>query len=237
MKAERNQRSSLLEELRRALRWLVTLFADPEFRAHPPEIVLDPGYPMPEAPLEREACIPLYRHDLLGSPIEILTLLLHKAIHAFHAFRWQQDCTCWSYHTEAFRRQAEQLGFQVAWAGKRYGWAQTRPRHALRHFFEDIALSWPAREGQRPRRRRRWDCGLLRLPDREDLENRLGPRDARPDSRRLVRSLQVHRRGASPMVRLSGRWLAAFGFAQGARLKVDARPGRLVLEARPEVRR
>jgi hypothetical protein len=36
------------------------------------------------------------------------------------------------------------------------------------------------------------------------------------------------------MVRLSGRWLAAFGFAGGVRLKVDARPGRLVLEARPE---
>ena len=237
MKAERTQRSSLLEELRRCLRWLVTLFPDPEFRAHPPEIVLDPGYPV--SPMERDACIPLYRRDLGGSPTEILTILLHKAIHAFHAFRWQPDCTCWSYHTEAFRRQAEQVGFQVGWAGRRHGWAQTRPGSSLERFFEKISLATlslatPLREwGRRPN----WDCGLLRLPTRADLENRLG-HDARSDSRRrLIHSLQVHRRGDSPMVRLSGRWLAAFGFAQGVRLKVEARPGRLVLEARPEVSR
>lgn len=233
MKAERNQRS-LLAELKRCLCWLVTLFPDPEFRAHPPEIVLDPGYPVPEAPLERDACIPLYRRDLGGSPAEILAILLHKAIHAFHAFRWQQDCTCWSYHTEAFRRQAEQVGFHVGWAGRRYGWAQTHPRRSLKHFFEKISLSMPEREWGRHSRHPSWDCGLLRLPGRADL---LGRRDARPDPRRMVRSLQVHRRGDSPMVRLSGRWLAAFGFAQGVRLKVEARPGRLVLEARPEAGR
>ena len=221
-------------ELRRCLHQLVPLFPDPDFRANPPEIVLEPGYPVPEAPVERDACIPIYRRDLSGSPLEILTVLLHKTIHAFHAFRWRQDCTCWSYHTQAFRRQAEQVGFHVDWAGRRYGWAQTRPRRSLENLFEEIAFSAPAGESVRLGRRPSWHCGQLRFPGRADLESRLGRHDGGSDSRRLVRGLQVHRRGDSPMVRLSGRWLAAFGFAGGVRLKVDARPGRLVLEARPE---
>ncbi len=224
-------------ELRRCLHRLMTLFPDPDFRAHPPEIVLEPGYPVPGAPVERDACIPLYRRDLGGSPAEILTILLHKTIHAFHAFRWQRDCTCRSYHTQAFRRQAEQVGFQVGWTSRRYGWAQTRPGRSLGHFFEEIALSAPACEPVRLGVRLRWDCGQLRFPGRADLESRLGGRASGSDPRRLVRSLQVHRQGDSPMVRLRGRWLAAFGFAGGVRLKVEARPGRLVLEARPEASR
>jgi hypothetical protein len=217
---------AVMAELKRCLHRLLALFPDPDFRANPPEIVLAPGYPVPEAPMERDACIPIYRRDLRGSPVEILTALLHKMIHAFHAFWWRHDCTCWSYHTRTFRRQAEQVGFDVSWAGRRYGWAQTRPGRSLEQLFEDIAFSAPiCGTGWRPI----WPCGSLRFPDRAELEG--------SGSRRLVRSLQVHRRGKSPMVRLSGRWLTAFGFAQGARLKVDARPGRLVLEARPEGKR
>jgi hypothetical protein len=224
---------AVMAELRRCMHRLVSLFPDPDFRANPPEIVLEPGHPVPEAPVERDVCVAIYRRDLSGSPVEILTVLLHKMIHAFHAFCWRHDCTCWSYHTRTFRRQAEQVGFDVGWAGRRYGWAQTRPRRSLEQFFEDIAFSAPICA---TRYRPSWPCGSLRFPGRADLERRLG-HGGGSDSRRLVRSLQVHRRGETPMVRLSGRWLAAFGFAQGARLKVDARPGRLVLEARPEGKR
>lgn len=222
-------------ELRRCLRRLVALFPDCGFRTHPPEIVLERAYlPMPEVPLERDLCIPVYRRDLGGSPEEILTSLLHKTIHAFHAFRWQSDCTCWSYHTQAFRRQAEELGFHVGWAGRRYGWAQTRPSLPLRRLFEEIALSEETCEPfRRCVRRPRWDCGRLRFPGRAALETRLGRRGCGSDSRQLVRSLRVHRRGSFPMVRLSGRWLGAFGFGQGDRVKVEARYGRLVIEARP----
>jgi len=223
-------------ELRRCLARLVTLFPDPDFRAHPPEIVLESGYPMPEAGVERDACIPLYRRDLAGSPVETLTILLHKTIHAFHAFRWQHDCTRWGYHTQTFRRQAEQVGFHVGWVGPRHGWAQTRPRRCLAHLFEEIGFS--ALAGSRPRvHRPSWRCEALRFPSRADLVRRLARHGEDSDPRRIVRSLQVHRRGNAPMVRLSGRWLAAFGFPQGARLKVDARPGRLVFETRPEATR
>jgi hypothetical protein len=245
MKPERIQRWSpatpapdmTVSELKRCLRQLVTLFPDPAFRARPPEIVLEPGYPpLPEDAVESEACIPLCHRDLVGSASEVLTILLHKTIHAFHAFSWLRDCTCWSYHTQTFRRLAQQVGFQVGWAGRRYGWAQTRPGRSLERLFEGLALSLPAGEPVGWRRRRLWHCGALRFPGRADLERRLGRRDG-GDPRRLVRSLRVHRRGDAPMVRLSGRWLAAFDFERGVRLKVEARPGRLVLEARPEARR
>jgi hypothetical protein len=230
---------AMVLELRRCLTRLVTLFPDPDFRAYPPEIVLESGYPVPEVNVERRACIPLYGRDLNGSPFETLTVLLHKAVHAFHAFRWEHDCTRWGYHTQTFRRQAEQVGFHVDWAGRRHGWAQTCPRPSLAHFFEEIGFSALAGEPVRPgvRSRPSWHCGALRFPSRADLAGCLARRDDGADSRRIVRSLQVHRRGDSPMVRLSGRWLTAFGFPQGARLKVDARPGRLVLEARPEAKR
>lgn len=220
-------------ELRRCLRRLLALFPDREFGAHPPEIVLEPHVPMPEVPLERDACISLHRRDVSGPPEEVLTILLHKTIHAYHAFRWQSDCTCWSYHTRAFRRQAEELGFHVRWAGRRYGWAQTHPSLPLKRLFEEIGFSEAAcEERRRWMRRLRWDCGRLRFPGRADLEARLGGRGS--DSRHLVRSLRVHRRGSSPMVRLSGRWLGAFGFGEGVRVKVEARYGRLVIESRPQ---
>ena len=100
---------STAAELKRCMHRLVSLFPDPDFRANPPEIVLEPGHPVPEAPVEKDACIAIYRRDLSGSPEEVLTVLLHKMIHVFHAFCWRQDCTCWSYHTRTFRRQAEQV--------------------------------------------------------------------------------------------------------------------------------
>lgn len=226
---------TMAAELRRCLRRLVALFLDRDFVAHPPELVLERGYgPIPEQPVERDLCIPVYPRDLGGSPEEILTMLLHKTIHAFHAFHWQKDCTCWSYHTEAFRRQAEQVGFHVGWAGRRYGWAQTLPGPSLKRLFEEVALSEDACESFRHpfRYRPRWHCGQLRFPGRAELAAGLGRCSCESTSRRLVRSLQVHCRGDCPMVRLSGRWLAAFGFGEGVRLKVDVSYGRLVIEAR-----
>jgi hypothetical protein len=221
-----------MAELGRCLHRLVALFPDPDFIAHPPKIVLERYPALSEEPVERDACIALSRRDLGGSPEEILTILLHKTVHAFHAFLWQRDCTRWSYHTQAFRRLAKHVGFHVGWAGRRYGWAQTRPSRSLACLFEEIALSAQTCEPFRHdvRRQPSWHCGQLCFPSRADLVGRLES----SDSRRLVRSLQVHGRGDSPMVRLSGRWLSSFGFARGARLKVEAHAGRLVIEARPD---
>jgi hypothetical protein len=221
-------------ELGRCLRTLVSLFPDPDFRAYLPELVLDTGYPpVPEQPLESGPGITLYRNELTHPPEDILAILLHKTIHAFHAFRWQWDCTARSYHTRVFRRQAEQVGFQVAWAGRHYGWARTLPKAPLWGLFEDLNLAEdvfaPFRDPF-PRRQRSWHCGQRRFPDRADLATRLGR--CCSDSRRFVRTLRVHRREASPVVRLAGGWLVPFGFREGTPLKVEASYGRLTIEAR-----
>jgi hypothetical protein len=222
-------------ELERCLRAFVSLFPDPDFRAHPPELVLDPGCPpLPEQLLETTDITLYTRRDLNRPPEEVLTILLHKAIHSFHAFRWQADCTAGSYHTQVFRHLAEQVGFQVAWAGRRNGWAQTLPTAPLRELFEQIALAEDTLVPFRDSlfwfpRRHRWPCGQRRFPDRAELATRLG---CCSDSRRLVRTLRVHRRGASPVVHLAGRWLTPFGFREGTPLKVEVSYGRMTIEAR-----
>jgi hypothetical protein len=226
-------------ELERCLRGLVSLFPDPDFQKHPPELVLDPGYPpLPEQPLlETDTDITLYtRSDLTRPPEEILTILLHKAIHAFHAFRWQGDCTAGSYHTQVFRRQAERMGFEVV-RSRRYGWSRTLPTAPLRGLFEQIALAEdtlvPFQDSFRFfrfRRRHSWACGQRRFPDRAELATQFGR--CCSDSRRLVRTLRVHRRESSPVVRLAGRWLVPFGFHEGTALKVEVSYGRLTIEAR-----
>lgn len=213
-------------ELGRCLHRLVTLFPDPGFRA--PELVIDTGYPaLPETPLEPDwGKMILYPRDLVGSAEEILTILLHKAIHAYHAFLWEEDCTCWSYHTLRFRRLAEQLGLRVGWH-HRYGWSQTLPTPGL---FADLAPTLDlVLAGRAGRARvvvpRVWHCGQLRFPSRTD--------ERRGECRR--RSLRVHHRKGFPMIRMSGRWLWHLGFRPGCRLKVEGYDGRLLIEARPEV--
>lgn len=217
-------------ELGRCLRRLVTLFPDPSFRA--PKVVIDSGCrPLPEAPLETAwGTITLYARDLEGSAEEVLTILLHKAIHAYHAFLWQTDCTCWSYHTRLFRRQAEQLGLQVD-RHCRYGWSQTLPTPQLCRFFAELAPQLGLTRPRRALSRRVWHCGQQHFPSRAELGT---PSDSN-ECRRPVRSLQVHRRHGSAMVRLGGRWLRHLGFHPGQQLKVEGCAGRLTIEARPEV--
>ena len=217
-------------ELGRCLDRLVTLFPAGGFRA--PEIVIDTGYPpLPETPLEPDwGRMTLYaRRDLIGSPEDILTILLHKAIHTYHAFLWQRDCTHWSYHTRQFLDQAEQVGFRVSWMNRRYGWAKTIPGPGLRDLFEDLAAALPSSHGVS---RRDWHCGQQRFPSRADLEGSFSCPPAVE-----ARSLHVHHRDGLPMVRLSGRWLSRLGFRAGCRLKVEGCDGRLTIEARPEVTR
>jgi hypothetical protein len=221
-------------ELGRCLHQLVTLFPEP-FRV--PEIVIETGYPpLPETPLEPDWGLTLYGRDLVGSSEEVLTILLHKAIHTYHAFLWQSDCNCWSYHTRRFQRLAEQLGFQVGW-NRRYGWAQTLPTPDLCHLFEELDLALPSSRGRSvsrllpsSRRPRLWPCGQQRFPN-------LGERRGERRSERPVRSLRVHDREGFPMIRMSGRWLRHLGFRAGRRLKVEGCDGRLTIEARPEVKR
>jgi hypothetical protein len=43
----------------------------------------------------------------------------------------------------------------------------------------------------------------------------------------------ARREALVPMVRLSGAWLEAAGFATGRRLRIEAAPGRLTIEAAP----
>lgn len=223
-------------ELERCLGRLLHLFPDPDFQAHPPMIVLDTG-PVPLVEhMETDADITLHtRRDLNRSPEEILTILLHKAIHSYNAFRWQRDCTAVNYHTRGFRRQAEQVGFQVAWAGRRSGWARTVPTAHLRDLFEQVALDEdtlvPFRREVRFRGLHRWHCGRRRFPSRAELATRLARR-CPADSRRLVRTLRVHRRRDSPVVRLTGHWLKPFGFGEGTALKVEVSYGLMTIQAR-----
>ena len=150
-------RSSMIAaELGRCLRRLVPLFPDPGFQA--PEVVIAPGWrPLPEIPLEPPwGVITLYSCDLVGSGEEVLTILLHKAIHAYHAFLWQSDCSCWSYHTRLFRRQAEQLGLRVGRHHPRYGWSQTLPTPELVRLFEDLAPALDLPRSARSLSRRVW---------------------------------------------------------------------------------
>ena len=222
-------------ELERCLRRLLHLFPDPDFQAHPPSIVLDTACPPLAEHMETDADITIYTRELNRSPEEILTILLHRAVHAFHAFRWQRDCTIVNYHTRVFRRLAEQVGFQVDWAGRSGGWARTVPTLSLRSLFEEIAFDEdtlvPFRGSFRLRGLHRWRCGRRCFPSPAELASRLA-RTCPKDSRRLVHTLRVQRREASPMVRLAGCWLRSFGFAEGTALKVDVSYGLMTIQAR-----
>jgi hypothetical protein len=244
------QRASDVEaaraELARCLRLLVHLFPDPDFVANPPEIaVLDEYPPLPETPLcvDTSHRLLLYTHGDLNRPLEqVLTTLLHRTVHLANAFQWVQDCTPVSYHTRGFQRLAEAVGFVVARAHRRYGWADTRPGPRLVEIFRDLAVDETVLEpfwdrATSLRKGIRCHCGLPRLPDRHELHEWLREgEDARYRPPSMVRSVKVHRvrqgEGYVPMLRLRGRWLRLFGFNESCPMKIEARPGRLVIEAR-----
>ena len=166
------------EELARCLRLLSSCLPAVDFLQHLPAIEIADTYsPLPEQALflKRSHQITLYTHGDLNRPaLEILTILLHKAIHVANAYRWRVDCNCVSYHNQQFRVLAEDLGFVVRRGHSRYGWAETIPSAKLREIFHDLALRQEILRPFQgcalpPRRRITWHCGLPKLPDREEL--------------------------------------------------------------------
>jgi hypothetical protein len=206
-------------ELARCLRLLTPLFGDHEFRDSPPEVRIEDGYaPLPGEPFGVLAShrVTLYARGDLNRPVEqVLTILLHKAVHVFNAFHWVGDCSRVSYHTRRFREVAERVGFMVHWVNARYGWAETAPSPLLMRIFGDLAV---AEEALRPFRRgyprlrwpRIWHCGLPRFPDRAQLQELLASAAG----------------GSGPKE-------VSYGFAEGRRMKVEVRSGELRIEARP----
>ncbi|MCP4549742.1 MAG: hypothetical protein GY835_25080, partial [bacterium] len=161
--------------------------------------------------------------------------------HAANGFAWQRDCNAFSYHNERFRRLAEKVGLEVHRI-YRYGWAETVPSCWLQGLFRGLELGEevlaPFRDSLMLYRRRKiWHCGLTGLPEREQLEA-LGVTSPPPPRLPLPRlqGMTVHKlwqgSGHVPMVRLSGKWLRAFGFRESVRMKVEARYGQLTLQAR-----
>lgn len=240
----------LEKELQRCLRLLATRFPDPEFRDCLPEVVIDNSYaPLPDECVREGKChrIVLHTRGHLNRPVEqILTILLHKVVHAANAFRWQRDCTSNSYHNSSFKKLAEQVGFHVEDSGKRYGWAQTTPSTPLLGVFRDLAvreellLPFQDRFSRRRRHRFTWNCGLTRMPRRSELlalrsdpANGRARRYKRDD---LVRAASVNRTWQNeesvPMLRLSGKWLRNLGFHENCRFKVEACYGQLTIESR-----
>ena len=79
-------------ELVRCLGVLMTLFPDGEFKHNPPTVKIQEGFPpLPEQPFynPRGHLITLYGADLNRPVSDILTILLHQAVHAANAFAWQ----------------------------------------------------------------------------------------------------------------------------------------------------
>ncbi|MCP4549229.1 MAG: hypothetical protein GY835_22480, partial [bacterium] len=114
-------------ELARCLGVLMTLFPDGEFKHNPPAVKIQEGFPPPpEQPFHNPGShlITLYRTDLNRPVRDLLTILLHQAVHAANGFAWQRDCNAFSYHNERFRRLAEKVGLEVHRI-YRYGWAET----------------------------------------------------------------------------------------------------------------
>ena len=240
----------LERELQRCLRLLATRFPDPEFRECLPEIVIEDSYaPLPEECVRggKIHSIVLHTRGHLNRSVEqVLTIMLHKAVHAANAFRWKRDCTSNSYHNSSFKKLAERIGFQVADSSKRYGLAHTTPSRPLLGVFRDVAvreellLPFQDRFPKRYSRRFAWNCGLTRMPTRSELlALRSGPADDR--SRRfkrgdLIRAATVNRTWQNeesvPMLRLSGKWLRNLGFHENCRFKIEACYGQLTIESR-----
>jgi len=231
-------------ELARCLGVLTTLFPDAEFKQNPPDLKIQAGYPpLPEQPFcnPRSHLITLYRTDLNRPVSDILTILLHQAVHVANAFAWRRDCNPSSYHNEQFRRLAEKVGLKVHRIS-RYGWANTVPRCWLLGLFRSLELSeevlGPFRDRlMLCRKKKIWHCGLTGFPERGQLQA-MGVTSPPPSRlpRSRLQGMNVHSlwhgSGHVPMVRLSGNWLRAFGFRERVRMKVEARYGQLTLQVR-----
>lgn len=240
----------LKTELERCLRLLASRFPDSEFREHLPGITIKDGFaPLPEELVREEEShtIVLYSRGDLNRPVEqVLTILLHKAVHAANAFRWRRDCSSNSYHNSEFRTLAEQVGFHVAHSEKRYGWAQTTPDDRLFGIFHDLAvredLLAPFQPDDFMRRyiRYTWNCGFTKMPTRSELMELQAfsscQRDRRYRRDELTRAATVNRTWQNdesvPMVRLSGKWLRNVGFQENTRFKVEVGYGQLKIESR-----
>jgi len=236
------------QELSRCLRLLLSCLSVAEFPEHLPKLrVVDGFAPLPEQPLQIETCheIAFYtRGDLNRTVDEILTLLLHRAIHVANAYHWRVDCNHVSYHNQHFRRLAEEVGFTIRRRRSRYGWAETIPTQRLREIFQDLGFREQVLAPfQEPallmRGRILWHCGLPKLPTREELQ---AMRTADPNRARnagpgeIVRGAKVHRlRKADnvvPMLRMSGKWLRRCGFHESTPMRVVASRGQLIIQAR-----
>lgn len=85
----------------------------------------------------------------------------------------------------------------------------------------------PCRE-QRPRRPR--VVKTMRLPQPIVIEPEAQPTTRRSDHERMLTVATLHDgRGARPMIRMRGGWLARLGFAIGKRIVVSEEQGRIVL--------
>lgn len=241
---------ALEAELQRCLRLLASRVPDHEFRDHLPRIVIKDGYaPLPEESVHESEShrITLCTRGDLNRPVDqVLTILLHKAVHAANAFRWKRDCSANSCHNSAFRVLSEQVGFHVTYSDKRYGWANTTPSTHLRGTFRDLAvredLLLPFQDGLAIRRLRgfTWNCGLARMPTRSELIDlqsaSSGCQDRRFRREDRIRAATInrawHNNETVPMVRLSGKWLRNAGFHENGRFKIEVRYGQLTIESR-----
>lgn len=229
-------------ELNRCLRILLTLFPDPEFQQSSPEVSLEECAPLPEQPFSAAGDrVTLYTRTDLKRPVEeILTVLLHQAVHLANAFHWTRDSNRLSRHNVRFRDLAEQLGFEVSWVNARYGWAQTTATARLRQIFRDLALAEevlaPFRDPLAKPRRTIWHCGEFRFPEPQELRailRRPAPRVVpRPQARAMTVNTLWRNGSWVPMLRLTGRWLRCFGFRESSRVRVDASYGELRIQAR-----
>lgn len=230
-------------ELTRCLRLLVELFPDPEFSQTSPEVCLERYAPLPEqcfSPAGHR--VTLYSRDLCRPVEEVLTVLLHKAVHLANAFRWIKDCNWRSRHNCRFRQLAQKVGLDVSWVDARYGWAQTTPTPTLQWFLPRLRLAEevlePFRDLSAKPRSMIWHCGQFRFPEPEELSAILGrpPTPSPLRSRVVVRAMTVNRvwrdTYSAPMLRLTGRWLTRYGFPQASRVRIDARYGELRIRSR-----
>ena len=96
--------SAVQRELARCLRLLTSCVSEKDLFQYLPTLKIVDGHsPLPEQPLRLETSheITLYTHGDLNRPVEeILTILLHKAVHVANAYRWRVDCNCASFHNQ-----------------------------------------------------------------------------------------------------------------------------------------
>lgn len=242
-------------ELERCMRALLPRFPEATLPAFPPEIRVEPG----SGRFKRRSLESLKRHELVfyaeehlgGSAEEILTVLLHKMVHAANAVRRVRDASHQGYHNQRFRELAEGVGFRVERLGRRFGWAHTLPGPELAEDLRRLALDgtvFPDFRSAASEEPRRWRCGLTvfpELPRNCPLEKaarraRQAPveepapalRPRRPAGERRATVSQLMRGpGCVPVLRLSGEWLREAGFEEGRLCRVEVGSGRLVLHA------